>query len=920
MRQRLFLWLARIAYRRAGTIFILLTILTVIAAALATHLRMDMTWNALVPENDPAALSYKEVIDNFGAATQIIVALEGDDTKQLIAAADALKPALESVQYLVPQSESSHAGERLPAAARVVVKYDTGFIAHHGLLLVKERELKQDRALFKDYNLVPYLRHTNDLLESEYVQDSDNLSKQEKEAVRGLDGMYEFVESLGAVASGADSIAARASSAVDRLTVGRGYLLSTDQQMLLVAVTPTLSITAPIDSTVSLVNAIDDAVQGVLAGYPGVRGSLTGGHVVSRDELEAGMSDTARNVTIAFVIILLVFVVSFRMFTGPLLAMLVLLAGISWDMGIAYLAIGRLNIFTAMCGVILIGLGVDFAIHILASYTELRGKGADVEEAIRETFLRTGSGLVTGALTTAAAFLSLLLTSYPVFREFGLVVGVGIISCLVASLTYLPAAIVLAGRLSKRMGRDRTRTVSLEYSFLGTVTRATTRRPIITVAVGLVVTVALGFFLSGVHMNKNYMDMEPRGLESIRLQREIPKRFNMSADNLFTSVGSIQEAQRLTDLLNERPAIGFVESITDYLPSEEKQKIRAPIVRSILEDQSRLPGPIPVDVEELIRELHRFSDNLTEMSSLAFISGLDRVFDKTNVFLGLNAAGDQVGTNHVDEIVAKIKAGPDAAGRLGEYQGVFARKMADRITGMADPQPITLEEVPADVRERFVSKDGKRYLIIVYAKSDLWNGLFTSPFIDTVVRDMPGASGMPLLMKAMVRTAAKEGKMALIYAAVAFLLLLMIDFRSIKTTLLAATPLAVSLLWLLGIMGLTGFPFSIVNVIGLPLILGIGIDDGVHIIHRYRREGQGSLPRTMSSIGRAIFLTTLTTVLGFGSLIPSSYRGYASMGGLATLGIGLCFIASVLLLPAILKLSYGRESGRSWFTPSSDGS
>jgi predicted RND superfamily exporter protein len=151
--------------------------------------------------------------------------------------------------------------------------------------------------------------------------------------------------------------------------------------------------------------------------------------------------------------------------------------------------------------------------------------------------------------------------------------------------------------------------------------------------------------------------------------------------------------------------------------------------------------------------------------------------------------------------------------------------------------------------------------------------------------------------------------MALLYAAVAFVLILLLDFRSLKTTLIAVTPLAVSLFLMLGIMGATGFPFSVVNVIGLPLILGIGIDDGVHIIHRFRREGPDRLPYTMSSIGRAIFLTTLTTVLGFGSLIPSSYRGYGSMGKLVTLGISLCFVASVLLLPAILKLSYGRKAG-----------
>jgi predicted RND superfamily exporter protein len=453
----------------------------------------------------------------------------------------------------------------------------------------------------------------------------------------------------------------------------------------------------------------------------------------------------------------------------------------------------------------------------------------------------------------------------------------------------------------------------MAYAPLGSVARLTTRRPTVTILAGIAVTVALAFFVGNVRMNRNYMDMEPEGLESVRLQREIPRRFNMSADNLFTSVDSIEEAQRLTDLLNERPAIGFVESITDYLPSDAKQDARADIVGDIRDDQSRLPGSVPVDIEALADELYRFSDNLTEMSSLAFVGGLDRVFDKTNVFLGLDKEGDQVGANRVEEAVSRIEAGTGAGRRLERYQRHFIGKMRDRVSTMASPERITLESVPEDARERFVSEDGERYLIIVYAKNDLWDGLLTSPFIDTVVRDLPGASGMPLLMKAMVQTASREGRMALLYASVAFILLLLADFRSLKTTLIAMTPLALSLFWMLGIMGAAGLPFSVVNVIGLPLILGIGIDDGVHIIHRYRQEGQHRLPYTMSSIGRAIFLTTLTTALGFGSLIPSSYRGYGSIGKLVTLGIVLCFVTSVVILPAILKLSYGGKSGRRWF-------
>ena len=214
---------------------------------------------------------------------------------------------------------------------------------------------------------------------------------------------------------------------------------------------------------------------------------------------------------------------------------------------------------------------------------------------------------------------------------------------------------------------------------------------------------------------------------------------------------------------------------------------------------------------------------------------------------------------------------------------------------MANPTPITLDMIPESIRERFVSENGEYFLVNIYSKKDIWDGLFTSPLLSTVIRDVPGVTGSPVFMKAMIEIAKEEGRFAFILAFFAFLIILLIDFRSIKITLLALFPLCIALLWMVGIMGLTGFPFSIVNVMGLPLILGIGIDDGVHIIHRYLVEGRDKLRYSISSIGKAITLTTITTMLAFGSLIPSIYRGYASLGILVTLGIGLRlgFVVSV---------------------------
>jgi len=796
---------------------------------------------------------------------------------------------------------------------RIDVQYDTSYFANRGFMLEKAKNLKKSRILYTDYNIVPFITHINDVLESQYVQDSDNLTKQEKEAVRELDGIYQLLETMQDFAENKSASREKVKNAVRELTIGDGYYLSNDKKMLLMIVTPTMTVDE-IDNTVIGVNKLDEILKIFNDKYPDLHFSMTGMHVVVRDEMVSGVSDTIINLIFALVIVLIVFVLSFRMLSGPFLAMLVLISGITWDIGLAYIFIGRLNIFTAVCSVVLVGLGVDFAIHILSAYSEFRHKEYSIENSLFEAFTRIGAGLVTGALTTAVAFLTLIFTSFQAFREFGFVVGAGIICCLLASLFFLPATLVLKEKIWGKIRKDAVpKQVDMEFTFLGKISEIMTARPWITIVAAVLLTVFFIFFIPRVQMNKNYMDMEPAGLESIRLQREIPKRFNMSPDNMMAIVDNLEEADRITDQLNERPTVGLVESISDFLPTQEKQKERIPVVKAIAEDQKRLPKFSPVKKDIFIEQLYRLNDNLIEMSDLAFIGGLDRVLDKTNSFLGMNIDGDQVDVNRIEELVSIVRNTPEAEERLNAYQNIFMPAMTEIIRTMANPEPITLDMVPDSFKERFISIDGNYFLVAIYSKNDIWDGLFTSPFLETVIHDVPGATGSPIFMKAMVNTAKEQGVFAFFLAFIAFIFILLLDFRSVKIAFTAMLPLLMTLIWMLGIMGLTGFSFSIVNVIGLPLILGIGIDDGVHIIHRYRIEGRGKLSYSISSIGKAIFLTTLTTLLAFGSLIPSAYRGYASLGILLCLGIGLCFITSVIILPAFLKIILGRQEASNFF-------
>jgi len=147
---------------------------------------------------------------------------------------------------------------------------------------------------------------------------------------------------------------------------------------------------------------------------------------------------------------------------------------------------------------------------------------------------------------------------------------------------------------------------------------------------------------------------------------------------------------------------------------------------------------------------------------------------------------------------------------------------------------------------------------------------------------------------------------AALLAAVVVLLILAIDFRSLKDALLALVPTIIGWLWMTGLMVVFGWRFDVANVVSMPLVLGIGIAFGVHMMHRCREEEQEGRPPeerldlVVRGTGGAIAVAALTTMVGFGGLMVGSHGGMKSFGGLMMLGIGLCLLATVLVLPALL--------------------
>ena len=159
---------------------------------------------------------------------------------------------------------------------------------------------------------------------------------------------------------------------------------------------------------------------------------------------------------------------------------------------------------------------------------------------------------------------------------------------------------------------------------------------------------------------------------------------------------------------------------------------------------------------------------------------------------------------------------------------------------------------------------------------------------------------MILAADQMTQIAEVDAVKASIIAFIVIFLLLLLDFKNIKLSLITMLPLTFSLFSLFGIMALTGIKFDFVNVIGIPLVIGIGIDDAVHISHRYLYEGKGKINTVITKTGAAIFMTSLTTMIGFASFIPSIMRAMRSTGIVLTIAIGLAFVFSILFHSSLI--------------------
>ena len=870
-------------------------VIFIIVASFAANLTMTTQWSDLLPEHDPLVQEFNTIMEEYTGTSNSILVLMGQEDK-IKYYADEIVPEIEQLDEYVK---------------RVDYKLDIDFIRKHGFMLTKSSDLEKSIDIYKDLNLIPLLTHINDSFERIYIGEEERLSEKEQQdaAINTLDGLEYWIRAMDLYVANIDLSGELASSAVDRLVLGDPYFISPDKRTLLIFIEPAFGLT-DMDPIMKSTVAIQTLIENYRSKYPDVYSGLTGTIPLSHDEMLFTTEDMERSSVLALVLVIALFILSFRLVTAPLLAGLNLILSIAFATGIISLFINSLNMMTSMFAVILIGLGVDFSIHVIALYTERRSAGDKAAEAMPYTLTRSGPGIITGALTTSIAFFTLMVSDTKGIKEMGLVLGLGVLSVMICTLVFLPALLVLQEKIAGRirgLENGRITKAGLSFSILGKAGEFGARRPKATILGAFIASAILLVFALNIEFDYNYLNMEPKGIPSVVLQDSLITAFDMSTDFVMITGSSIEEVREFAEKAKKVPSVSMVESISEFIPSDDEQAKRLPHIkkiRSYLLNNKKINYIVNSDLEKLYQQLDRLEKNIYELGQMAFIGGQERVDKKCTLIIGAED-GD---TNLILDLIDRIKGSPESAlSGLNNFQRLYVPKFRDFSLSMADIGKITLASLPSDITDRFINKKGDKYLVTITPKEKVWDMEFMKRFNTQMERISDKITGTPPLFIRLVELIAKDGVRAAVLAVVVVFLLLLIDFRRFSMALIGMIPLLTGAIWMVGLLSLFGEKLNLVNVMGIPMIIGIGIDDGVHLLHRYRIEGWDKARIVFKSTGRAVLLTSLTTMAGFGSLLIAQYRGFISLSLLLILGVIACFLTSVIFLPALVSLIMDRK-------------
>ncbi len=628
-----------------------------------------------------------------------------------------------------------------------------------------------------------------------------------------------------------------------------GYFFDKTGKYLAVVLRPPGSATG-IDFSKKLVAQVQKTIDELkpTSYHPSMVVGLTGKFRRVLFEYQTLIDDIVSTAILCVSLVALVVLIYYRRFRMVFLMAFTVFNGAAWTFALTDFHIGYLTTQTAFLGSIIVGNGINYSLIFMARYLEERKLGKSPLEAMQISLPATFAGTLASSLTTSVAFGVLIITQIRGFSHFGFIGGLGMFACWVATYTLLPVFLGISEQIWPVVKMQHREKFDLSVMKPWSNRLVAWAKPMTLAAVAfaiLSIPLLIYFVPNALEYDFTKLRVKTKG-KVVSEEAEL----HAIVKDIFKT--TLSPAVLVTDRTDQD--IPLCEAIHQ---KNEKDPLDTRVVDSCKSLFSYIPAQQPEKLDWL-RKMRK----LLESSTLNF---------------------------------------------LNEEQ----KKEVEKFKSQFVDKAIELKDLPATIVKNFQEKNGDvGKIVYVYPseKAPLWNGKNLIRFADAIRRtvlpsgEVITGSGESVIFADLLRAVRQDGPKATILAFFAVCLVVILIFRERRGIVFIIGTLMLGILWMGGLVALFNIKINFFNFIAIPTTFGIGVDYGVNIYQRYKLEGRGGLPKVLKTTGGAVALCSLTTIIGYSTLIIARNQALVSFGWIAILGEFTCLCAALIFIPSVVTL------------------
>lgn len=621
-------------------------------------------------------------------------------------------------------------------------------------------------------------------------------------------------------------------------------------------------------------------VSAIMTANPSVKIRITGETALEHEELESVTRGAEIAGVVSLILVCTSLLIALRSVKLLLSTFIALILGLILTAGFAALAIGHLNLISIAFAVLYIGLGVDYAIHLCLHYRECRAQGMENLAAINHSVATVGVSLFLCAVTTALGFLAFIPTDYSGVSELGIISGAGMFIGLTISLTVLPALLKVMPINNVKPFHSRFRATfvtTMPFKYATPIRVLSILFAIISAAI-----------LTQLTFDSNPINLRDPNSESVSAIKELLRSQTDSPFSLAALAPDLKSAEQLAEKFQALPSVHDTVILSNLVAEDQEEKLY------IIEDLAMILG----------NQLNKFDHELTHTKPLAAIREFISASEKH-----LLRQPDEPSKAELERLLQNFRTlshSEDADAKAHTLERHILQLLPytmDRLRTSLTAQAYGLNDLPDYLSAHWLSPSGL-YKILITPEFDQNKVENLKQFVTEVQSVDPAATGLPVADQASGVAVVKAFIEAFSGALIAIFVLLLLILRNFRDTLLVLGPLLLAGMLTGAANVVLDNPFNFANIIALPLLMGLGVDSGIHILHRLQSGHFSSDNILESSTARGVFFSSLTTLCSFSSLAFTPHLGVASMGLLLAIGITFTLLCTLIVLPAF----YGKQA------------